>query len=193
MRLAEALWRAFHDDPVQRWIFPGEQDWERGGISLFRTLVAERTRAGFAWTTGSGPGACMGGALWSAPDAPHPAPLDRVRLAGRFLWLLGRRFGAVANGLGLIAEKRPTEPHWYLSLIGTDPAHQGQGVGSALLRPILERCDAEGVPAYLESSKEKNVVFYGKHGFEVVEKLFLPAGPPVWTMRREPLADQGNA
>jgi len=148
---------------------------------LFRTLVAERIRAGTTWTTDE----CAGGALWSPPEHPHPAFFDRLRIALRFLRGLGRRFGEVAAGLGQVVERRPTEPHWYLSLLGTDPAQQGRGVGSALLRPILERCDAEGWPAYLESSKEANLAFYRRHGFEVVEALHLPAGPQIWTMSRE--------
>ena len=66
---------------------------------------------------------------------------------------------------------------------------QGKGVGTALLRPVLEHCDAEGIPCYLESSKERNVPFYRRHGFEVVEEVSLPDdGPMLWTMWREPTA-----
>ncbi len=62
----------------------------------------------------------------------------------------------------------PHEPHWYLATLGTAVEQQGKGVGGALLRPVLEHCDAEGLPCYLESSKERNVPFYRRHGFEVV-------------------------
>src|SRR5213078_4575676 len=64
--------------------------------------------------------------------------------------------------------------------LGTDPPRQGEGIGSALLAPVLELCDRDHVPAYLESSKEQNVAFYSRHGFRVTDELHLPKGPPVW-------------
>jgi GNAT superfamily N-acetyltransferase len=81
----------------------------------------------------------------------------------------------------------PTEPHWYLEVLGTDPSMQGRGVGAAVLAPVLERCDRDGLPAYLESSKAENVPWYERHGFAVVAELRARAGaPPSWTMRRDP-------
>jgi ribosomal protein S18 acetylase RimI-like enzyme len=85
-----------------------------------------------------------------------------------------------------IERHHPVLPHYYLSVIGTDPDQQGGGIGSALLAPVLSRCDSEGVAAYLESSKESNVGFYARHGFTVTDKVELPDGPPLWFMWREP-------
>ena len=91
--------------------------------------------------------------------------------------------------LALMESKHPRQPHWYLATLGTAVEQQGKGVGSALMRPVLEHCDAEGIPCYLESSKERNVPFYRRHGFEVVEEVPLPGdGPMLWTMWREPTA-----
>jgi GNAT superfamily N-acetyltransferase len=104
-----------------------------------------------------------------------------VRVSG---W---RRLLTVGTGLASLEEKHPEQPHYYLWVLGTDPLHQGRGVGGQLLSPILQRCDAEQMPAYLESSKEKNVPFYARHGFEVVERFKVPNdGPPLWLMWREP-------
>ena len=71
------------------------------------------------------------------------------------------------------------EPHWYLAIIGVDPVRQGYGVGAALLRSRLRRCDEEGLPAYLESSKLENVPLYQHFGFHVTGTLGLPEGAPV--------------
>lgn len=91
-------------------------------------------------------------------------------------------------GGSLWAERRhpATPPHWYLVWLGTDPSDQGKGLGSAVLRPVLEHCDTEGVAAYVESSKERNIAFYARHGFRVIRELRLPRGPTVWPMWREP-------
>ncbi|WP_143860746.1 GNAT family N-acetyltransferase, partial [Nocardia cerradoensis] len=68
----------------------------------------------------------------------------------------------------------PREPHWYLAVLGTLPGVRGQGYGQALMRSRLDRCDAEGIPAYLESSKPQNVPYYERFGFDVTGTLAAP-------------------
>ena len=87
-----------------------------------------------------------------------------------------------------ITDVHPSEPHFYLSGLGTDPPRQGQGLGSAALMPVLTRCDAEGIPAYLESTKERNLAFYERHGFVVtgIDRRSRSTVPTLWTMWREP-------
>lgn len=80
----------------------------------------------------------------------------------------------------------PEEPHWYLPLIGVDPARQGRGVGSALMRHALKRADAAAVPAYLESSNPRNVPFYQRHGFEVLGRIQIGSSPELVPMLRRP-------
>jgi GNAT superfamily N-acetyltransferase len=75
-------------------------------------------------------------------------------------------------------------------VLGTDTAHQGKGIGSSLLAPILATCDEEGLPAYLESSKESNIPFYNRHGFEVSGEVKAKDGPTLWPMYREPRPPQ---
>ena len=89
--------------------------------------------------------------------------------------------------LRLLDANHPKEPHYYLALLGTEPSHQGHGIGSALLRTTLARIDEEGMPAYLESSKERNVPLYALFGFEVMDEFRSEhGGPPLWRMWREP-------
>ena len=78
------------------------------------------------------------------------------------------------------------EPHYYLGILGTDPLYQRSGAGSAALAPVLERCDTEGVSAYLETQKEDNLAYYARHSFELVQKLEVGDVPPLWTMLRKP-------
>ena len=107
----------------------------------------------------------------------HASP-DDVRRAG----LVG-----ALRYLARMEKHHPRQPeHWYLAVLGTDPDHQGKGIGSALLQPVLERCDLEEVPAYLESSKEANIAFYARHGFELRDPIETEGGPTLYPMWREP-------
>jgi GNAT superfamily N-acetyltransferase len=89
--------------------------------------------------------------------------------------------------MNAIEQKHPHEPHYYLLALGVEPDLQGRSLGTQLMAPILERCDRERVPAYLESSKEKNLPLYERNGFRVTEKFQVPnGGPAIWLMWRDP-------
>jgi GNAT superfamily N-acetyltransferase len=99
--------------------------------------------------------------------------------------LIGR-LPLIVSGLLGIERRHPRDvQHWYLAVLGSDPSAQGNGFGSAVLAPVLERCDVDGVGAYLESSRERNIDFYARHGFRVTTPLGLPCGPMIWPMWRE--------
>jgi ribosomal protein S18 acetylase RimI-like enzyme len=86
-----------------------------------------------------------------------------------------------------IEKHHPSEPHWYLEAIGTVPEARGRGIGPSVLTPVLERCDATGLPAYLESSNPRNISFYERHGFVAMPLFPLPDGcPPITPMWRDP-------
>jgi GNAT superfamily N-acetyltransferase len=86
----------------------------------------------------------------------------------------------------MVEKQHPGDPHYYLPYIGVAPARRGNGLGTALLRPVLDRCDTEGAPAYLEATNKRNLPLSRRQGFEVREELDLPNGPRLWTMWREP-------
>jgi len=182
--LAAMLARAFDDDPISTYLMPSARRRPPGLRAFFRIqLTADFLPFGGVFTTDDRAGA----ALWAPPGKPVP-PQFRVLWATLPVvpYVAGRHFSRSLRFLAQMEAIHPKEPHWYLATLGTDPDHQGQGVGSALLQPVLRLCDAEGTRAYLESSKERNIPFYRRHGFEVTGEVRLAGGPPVWTMWRDP-------
>ena len=181
--LAAALARAFDDDPVMTWVFPDARSRPERLTGLFALLLrTHHLNRGEVWVADGHAGA----AAWCAPDKWRIPLGVQVRNLVPIVRLVG--FGLFTRLRGLIEAERhhPTAPHWYLGVLGVAPDWQGKGVGSELLGPVLERCDAEGLGAYLESSKRSNIGFYARHGFEVTEKITLGTGPDIWGMWREP-------
>jgi ribosomal protein S18 acetylase RimI-like enzyme len=182
--MAAQMARTFLDDPVTSHIFRNEARREAALRAYFGTqMKADYLPFGGCYTAEG----YAGSAIW----APAGKPLQKV-VAGMLTMLPVLPY-VIANMrttiqlLTLIESKHPRQPHWYLASLGTAVEQQGKGVGGALMRPVLDHCDAEGIPCYLESSKERNVPFYRRHGFEVVEEVPLPGdGPSLWTMWREP-------
>jgi GNAT superfamily N-acetyltransferase len=110
-----------------------------------------------------------------------------VRNAPTFIKLYRWRFLPNLQVLTDMEQAHPEAPHYYLEIIGTDPAHQGKGYGTALVQPMVDRADTEGVGMYLESSKESNLAFYARFGFEVTRTLdHRRNGPRMWLMWRDP-------
>jgi GNAT superfamily N-acetyltransferase len=99
----------------------------------------------------------------------------------------GIRIDRALRTIPIVEKAHPAAPHFHLAVLGTDPDHQGKGLGAAVIAPMLERCDREGVPAYLESSNPRNIPFYARHGFVESDPIPLIDGcPPVTPMWREP-------
>lgn len=176
----EVLGRAFHDDPVTVYLFPKEKKRAEKWARLFGIAIDSMSDAAHVLTND----AVEGAAIWQFPNESKMGPLLGFRVALRFLALAGMAAPRVIRLGDFMSTHHPSEPHYYLAALGTDPSCQGRGIGSALIQPVLDRCDKERMPAYLESSKERNVPFYQKHGFEVVEELEIPGGPTVWSMMR---------
>lgn len=162
--ITQALVRSFHDDPVMSFLFRSDDGRRRKLKALFDAELdrALRKAKGKVHTT------CgddrLGAAIWFAPDQWRTGGTELLGQVG-LLFRLGLETPRALGVLGRMEKIHPREPHWYLAVLGTDPDHQGKGVGSSLLAPVLAECDEEGIPCYLESSKERNVPFYRRHGF----------------------------
>jgi GNAT superfamily N-acetyltransferase len=180
--LAAMLTRAFHDDPVTCWVYATEHRRSHWSQRFFRWQVERLLDQDVTWTTDDRAGV----ALWALPDQWREDTRETLNLFRLTLLGVLPRLPRVLAGLAQVESRHPTERHFYLGVLGVDPSRQGEGVGSELIRPGLDLCDAERLPAYLETGKERNLAFYGRHGFEVVDRLDLPKGPPVWFLWREP-------
>jgi len=174
--------RAFVGDPVWEWLAPRARSWKRGMPFVFRMVAAEHLGHQTVWVTPD----VTAVAVW-APPGHRTNQLRETLNAPRLAMVFGTKSLAGLRFYAAIRQAHPTEPHWYLALLATDPAHQGKGHGSVVLQPTLDRCDDNGLPAYLESSKESNVAYYRRHGFELQRELRpIASGPAVWLMWREP-------
>lgn len=184
--LAGVISRAFSDDPPMSWVFRDGSTRRERLHAVFSGALAEIfLPAGHLWTT-TDVGGCavwMPPGRWRTPDAV----VERITppLAGS---LLPDELDRFLTFLGMIEDKHADEPeHWYLEVLAADLVRQGQGIGSACMRPVLERADADGVPCYLESSNLKNVPLYERNGFRVTDVIDLPDdGPSLWLMWRDP-------
>ena len=179
--LAEVLARAFYDDPVTAWFYPDDARRLRHGRRFFSIRLRQLAGHGLIFTNDERSGA----ALWAPPGHWREDFRQSLRMLPMLPVLLPRIVRST-QAVREIERRHPVAPHHYLSVVGTDPEKQGGGIASALLAPMLHRCDETGTAAYLESSKESNLSFYARHGFAVKERIELPEGPPLWLMWREP-------
>jgi GNAT superfamily N-acetyltransferase len=123
-------------------------------------------------------------ALWVPPGVPELDEAAEEEAAAATRRVCGERAALIDAGWELFAQTRPSPPHWYLSLLATDPAARGRGRGMALVTQVLERVDADGLPAYLESTNPGNVARYQRAGFDLIGYFDLPEGPRVDRMWR---------
>lgn len=180
--VTDVLARAFGDDPVMSWLFPDDEARLRKSGRFFRLRLKQFLPQGEVYTTPEYAGA----AIWALPGQWHLPALATLQMIAVLAPAVGPRGPRAVRGMMQIDGAHPSKPHYYLAVLGTEPELQGRGIGSALLKPVLDMCDRDEVPAYLESSKERNIAFYARHGFRVTREMQLPKGPPVWLMWREP-------
>ena len=186
--------RAFHDDPLFNFFQPDLLKQARQLPTMMRATVLDTLP--HAETFGAFvDGRAKAVAGWLPPGAYPQSPARQVLFNLRAAPAIGRipprRIPPAVRLLTAIQKAHPKHEHWYLALLAVDPELQGRGVGGALLRQMLDRCDAAGLPAYLETQTAANVAWYGRHGFEVVRTIELPGvpgAPTRWALARPPKA-----
>jgi ribosomal protein S18 acetylase RimI-like enzyme len=186
---AAALARAFMDDPLQVYTFPSAAERARLSPAHFEPLLRYGVLYGEVLTT---PGEPMGAAVWLGPESGDMTP-ERMAASGldRLADAIGEapaaRFGHVLGFAEPLHARNVAGPHWYLMVIGVDPTLKSQGVGTALIRPILAKADAQGLPCYLETAQPGNVGYYRHLGFEQMDEVMEPvSGLTVYTFLRRP-------
>jgi GNAT superfamily N-acetyltransferase len=182
--VAAVLARAFYDDPLQVWALPDDET-RQGRLEAMFALQIRYASLPFGESYLDSSGSCV--ALWAPPPGLIEPDAESIAGLAPLADILGEGLGRLRLAFETMQTVHPRVPHFYLQGVGTDPPAQGHGLASAVLRPVLARCDAQRVPAYLESTKERNVGFYERHGWEVTDVVHVPSGgPPLWLMWREP-------
>ena len=186
--VAALLAAAFLGDPIFVHVVP---DAAARAVFLQRfmgALVRRSRRLSVALATAP---QLAGASLWKGPElrALSPAQLAMTGLDRIPQWLgaaPAARFDRIFDSVDAALEEDVPGPCWYLGVLGVAPAWQGQGLGSRLMAPGLERADREGLPVTLETSQPRNLPLYERHGFAVLRELgpVATGGPTVWTMRR---------
>jgi GNAT superfamily N-acetyltransferase len=179
---AEILGRAFVRDPVVTAFFKGSREPAR--LAEYFALECRLAFAGYGeiWLDDDR----LGAAIWRRPGGYPEALRDSFRLLPRYIRLFPREFLSASRAMTKLAREHPREPHWYLFAVGVVPEATGQGRGSTLLEPVLQRCDAEGLPAYLEASGADNARLYQRLGFELRDEIEILGGVRVRPMWRAP-------
>lgn len=185
--LASMLARAFANDPFFGYLAgdaPERNQRMRDAWQAVLRFASARLR--HTWTTDD----LAGAAVWIPPNH-RPPLLDRLRLVPELARFAGwGRLRLVSDAFEELERRRHVHvpgPHYYLSALGVEPERQGTGIGTALMQPVLDRCDRNLLPAYLETAVARNVLLYERVGFDVVEEMILPRTDiRGWLMRRPP-------
>jgi GNAT superfamily N-acetyltransferase len=178
-RVIDVITLAFSTDPMARWAYPDAAAY----LAAMPEMVKAFGGHGFEFATVHIVDDGAAAAVWLPPgvdaDSERLAAITEQHSPPEQLPDMMRVFEQMGS-------YHPSEPCWYLPLIGVDPMHQGQGHGSALLRHALERCDRDGVIAYLESSNPRNVPLYERHGFASLGSIQAGSSPAIVPMLRRP-------
>lgn len=181
--MAATLAAAHTDYEWARWAFPGDPEERRRRLDGLMALALEATVPhGLVWV--SDDLACV--AIWGSPAPRPPVPGAAARAAAE-AELLGADGPRLDEADAITRPFHPTEPSWYLGTIGTRPDRRGHGLAAAVLRPVLDRCDRDRTPAFLETSSTLNERLYERLGFVVTHRAVTPDGAlPLTVMVRAP-------
>ena len=177
------LLSAFRADPVERWLYPDEHDYEE----FFPAFLAAFGGAAFAGDTVWRLDDFAAVALWLPPGVEPDADgivealistVDKVR------------HDETLAALEQMEAAHPRYPHWYLPWFGVEARMQGSGLGATLMADCLRAVDETGLAAYLETPNPRTISFYERCGFRVTGSTRSRDCPVITFMSREPVSSQ---
>lgn len=176
-RLLHTLVLGFAADPVARWASPDAATYMSRRHEFFGAFGGAAFEHGTAFVADDG--AAL--ATWLPPGVE---PDGEVMAAIMDEQTPAHRKAELDDLVDQMDRFHPTEPVWYLPLIAADPAHQGRGLGTALMEAAIAVIDADGRPAYLESSNPRNIPLYRRFGFESIGEIRTRTSPVLTPMLR---------
>jgi len=183
VRVCRTAVHAFVDDPVMRWFWPTDEEYFAGEGVTMHAFMRRWLAHDATYTTDD----CVAVAAFVPPGRPDVEVEADPDGQGSGLVTsdeLLAKFMAIGT---IMAANTPPEPHWYLNLLATHPHWQRQGLGALVMSPIVDACDRQGLPLYLETETVDNVAYYSHHGFTVRSEWDVPLdGPHMWGMIRAP-------
>jgi GNAT superfamily N-acetyltransferase len=176
-RAIRTLVSAFEDDPVERWLYPDDAEYQVHFPAFIAAFGGDAFRDQTVWRLGDFDAV----ALWFGPGRePDGEAVVRVLVETTADAVHADSFATLEQ----MAKGHPTEPHWYLPWFGVERTLHGQGLGTHLLRHCLEVVDASRLPAYLETPNPRTVPFYERAGFTVTGVAQAGRCPPITLMQR---------
>lgn len=169
----------FATDPVARWVWPNAATY----IAAMPRFVEAFGGRGFGYSSVYQSEGGHAAAMWLPPEIePDGETIDEIIAST----IEPERLEEIGAFFEQMDAHHPQEPCWYLPMIAAEPAYQGKGLGGALMKHALQRCDDDGLPVYLESSNPRNIDLYERHGFEIIGEIQAGSSPVMTPMLRLP-------
>lgn len=187
---AVLLARIFQHDPMMKYLVANDARLLDKPLRFYQSNLRMGLLYGEVYTTANMDGL----AVWLSPGNTD-FTFRQLLQSGMMLGILSMgltsmsRFMKSFDIVDKLTKESISRPQWLLQLLGIEPSQQGKGIGASLIQPVLSRADIENVPCYLESTNERNLTFYKRHGFNIAGQVEIPdGGPQIWSMIREPEA-----
>lgn len=191
----ETLTASFYHDPLAEFFWPNEESRAKQLSAGLEFLLKLSSKIWCSETANRK----YAGVIGAAQPGGYPPPffdsmVPLIRLILKLLSLTSlREMEKMTRVFRRFDKIHPRQPHWYISVLGVHPDHQGKGLGGELLRPILQKADKESVIVYLECSNPNSLDFYRKYGFEVMEEIVpVRCCPPILGLVRKPISESSE-
>ena len=181
-RTFATLLSAFRADPVERWLYPDEKDYDEHFPKFLAAFGGEAFAHDTVWQLDD----FAAVAMWLPPGVePDGDEIVRVLMTT----VEQARHSDTMAAIQQMDAAHPRYPHWYLPWLGVDAKVQGRGLGRTLMTCSLEAVDDSGLPAYLETPNPLTIPFYERHGFRVTGSTRTEDCPTITFMLRTPQED----